>query len=648
MKWTVGAALLVVVACGSARADEFADENARAVRENPAGVVLRLSSPRPRYRVGERIPVVLAFEDTSGAPGRSVDITSDGPRVLDGQLGGDVVFRVAPDQGWADPLRVELAPGSGGSGVLGAVGERASVHGCRRELDLNEWVRFDRPGTYRVACQVAWIRQDRERAGATTSTIIELELVPADAAFEEETIARAREQLARPRPLDLNAEDYEDVCAARKEGARVLAFLATPAAVDTLLRATGDDLEGARRAGLVGARDRRAAVAAIEAAITDPHVPIDEVAAGAWELLTAPPPPAPLVPEAFEGEWTDETEALFREQGLQREEHREREARRARDFLARVVAALPDKLGDAFAPTCSLVVAGDVALPPAVRDLIASRLLTLPQQVQHDVLNAWPALRGSRWATPLKELVSARDVDPFGQGLALSCLHELDPAWVERFVLSAWPAEQDRVIRDPFGAERLDHHVLRLAPPGAIELDEAFVKLLFWTCRDHDVIERHGAPTLLARVRAFASDGPSCSLTSLCDALQRFWIRHDRAGGLAYTHAKHATIPQYIVAGIEWGPDVEALIGPPGDAWSDSWRTLELLAQRWGHDRLVAWWQALEAPRLREPLLVRLLWLGLGDDALKRVEAALRTPAEREAFDAFTRARRERGDSDER
>lgn len=646
MRWTAHVALTVLVACGSARADEFADEIAGAARENPAGVVLRLSSPAPRYRIGERIPVVLVFEDTSGAEGRSVTITAERPRASDFRFDGDVELRVSPDQGWVDPLQLEVDHGHGGGGVMGAVGESAPVNGYRRELDLNEWVRFDRPGTYHVACRVAWVWEDHQPGGATTSTILELELVAADAAFEEETIARAREQLARP--LDPDAEGWEEVRAARDEGARALAFLATPAAVEALLRATGEDIAGERLAVLVGARDRRAAVAALEAAITDPHVGVDEVVVRAWERLTAPPRPAPLVPEDFEGEWTDDMQALLEEQGRQLADHREREERRVQGFLARAVAALGDKQGDAFAVTCGLVAArATVELPRGLRDLIAGRLLTLPPKIQGEVLADWPDLRAPSWATPLKQLVTSADVDVDIRSLGLRCLHELEPAWVERYVLEAWPVERAHRISNPYqGARHLRLEALLLVPPGAVELDEPLLERLLPRCdvANHEVIERHAAAALLPRVQALATGG-QCHGNGLCRPLERFWIRHDRAGGLAFTRAQHGTIPPEVVAGIEWGPDVEALIPPPGSAWDDPWRSLDVLAQRWGHDRLVAWWQALEV-LLRERLLGSLLRVGLGDEALSRVKSALRTAAEREAFDEFSRARGERADSE--
>ena len=123
---------------------------AHAVRQvaNPRGlsVDIRVRGERSRFAQGEPISLDLTFRDASGQRYAFDPIAYD----RSGRLGVDRLV-VAPASGVEDPLRDyyrALGFGFIGGGVSTPP---APLDGPRTvALDLNEWVRFVRPGTYAV------------------------------------------------------------------------------------------------------------------------------------------------------------------------------------------------------------------------------------------------------------------------------------------------------------------------------------------------------------------------------------------------------------------------------------------------------------------------------------------------------------------
>jgi hypothetical protein len=139
---------------------------------------------------------------------------------------------------------------------------------------LNEGVRFDAPGHYRLYLAD---RHDAERIGPNErrpppliSNIVELDITARDAEWEDQTAAGA---LAI---LDVSSSDLEWTTAAR-----TLRFLGSERAMDemadrlgrqTSARARLHDLEFVK--GLFGARDRARVIARMEMALDDAHRPL--------------------------------------------------------------------------------------------------------------------------------------------------------------------------------------------------------------------------------------------------------------------------------------------------------------------------------------------------------------------------------------
>ena len=237
----------------------FAREQEGGERGNPRGLTFRIElRGGARYHVGERIPVTLAFSSALPKTYR-----------LDGGLYNRIgrldldKYRLFPAA--IDPVKdyFEWEGGMGGLRVMPVLTEKPH----EMTFDLNEWARFDAPGHYELFVQSH--RLSYEDAGKTkdaqaTSNRVSFDIAPADAAWEEAT------RRAATQAFD-DAKDEE----ARSAAAPTLRFLATPAATkDMAARMRGGPADFQLQMGLVGARDRNVAIAAMEAELPRADFPV--------------------------------------------------------------------------------------------------------------------------------------------------------------------------------------------------------------------------------------------------------------------------------------------------------------------------------------------------------------------------------------
>jgi hypothetical protein len=224
----------------------------------PVTFTLRIPDGRTRFHTGEVIPIELAF--TSTIPNRFILDTATYDR--SGRLTIDE-FRVDPIDRVTDPLLDYFASLGGyiGGGIRGnpVLGDAPTIV----KLELNEWFRFDRPGTFRLSARTRRVTED---PGSGPSDVLVLEsntvtfdIVPSDAEWAAAAQASAR------RLLDSTASDVE-----RREGCRILRFLATDAAVDEMIARFEDGRWGCQFdyiTGLFGAPNRARVVREMEAAL---------------------------------------------------------------------------------------------------------------------------------------------------------------------------------------------------------------------------------------------------------------------------------------------------------------------------------------------------------------------------------------------
>src|ERR1700722_12576621 len=117
----------------------------KAVSLRAEGVALRIETETglAQFQIGEAIGLKLTFE-TSSPDVWMVTILGRDRSVLG--LGRDG-FTTSPSDGTSDPMRYRIGQPIAYSGPGGMfLHEKATV----AYVDLNQWVRFERPGYYRV------------------------------------------------------------------------------------------------------------------------------------------------------------------------------------------------------------------------------------------------------------------------------------------------------------------------------------------------------------------------------------------------------------------------------------------------------------------------------------------------------------------
>ncbi|MGE0707523.1 MAG: hypothetical protein AB7N76_10740 [Planctomycetota bacterium] len=483
-------ALLLAGATG-ARGDELEAAHREALAANPPEVSCTLVAPRRRYQLGEPVELELRFaskreglrlcEPTSPHRGAGAGISV----VASGAACSDPGQRVSAGAGFSSDLR-----------------QTDPLDGAVRRRVVTEWVRFDRPGTYRLYLRLEGWLQDQGGGAppALTTSMVQLELVPLDPAFERRALERCE--------AALRSEDEEQ----RRDAIRALGCLGTAGALDRLLRRLHpDDLQYAGLAlALASVRDPAVLREGLARAVEAPDVPWD------WDLLTVwletqLPPFPELGPSP-----SDEESVAF-------DLACERQERARRDLLARLGAALPKKQGTARLVTAALIGESlertpDPELPgAAAREAVAAAFAAAPPDQQDRLLRrAWHAVRAPAFAPALRKLAAGSD------GLAVEALlrlSELDPEPVAARVLADWRGER-----------KLPARALLALPPGALQLD---AELEAWLADPaypqgyvlNQLIERHGGRRLLPRVKARLERSPDPPLV-------RFWVGQDPLAAL--------------------------------------------------------------------------------------------------------------------
>ena len=203
------------------------------------------------FHIGERIALKLTFTSPNDT---QYKMYQDGfERVAPTSSES---FDVSPAAGWVDPLATYYAyyGYDPDTGIIFAVPFLASkpVEGS---LDLNQWVRFDKPGVYTVRVKSGRVRDAVYRGHERPrlqSNAIRLRIIPATPEWQSATLARG---------------DAAD-----------LRYLATPAAIEKMTAQLREVSHGnASRMGLSGLPDsmRGLAVASMKRRLDEPDYPIN-------------------------------------------------------------------------------------------------------------------------------------------------------------------------------------------------------------------------------------------------------------------------------------------------------------------------------------------------------------------------------------
>jgi hypothetical protein len=412
----------------------------------PDAVNFTIAAAKNEFYSGELIPLQLSFTSTE-PKGFSAD-TRLQDRV--GRLNYTEEFLVDPAALAEDPLRG--LPGENGSmGGLSGGPILLSAKPFTLEKLLNEWVRFHKPGKYRIAILSRRVVQVTDPARSEyylrthqrgnplelVSNILTLDIVPAPTAWVKEQISEA------VKVLDIPVDPNQGAWQRRLRAASVLRFLESPEAAAELVRhlGSGEGVDSwSLHLGVLGSPYRKQLLALMEARLIAPDQPVwdryldtlsrlSELVASGGPMDSFPNDPA------LQGAWRDESRR--REQV---------HLSRRKEYTARLIASLPAKLPVARAVSMNTLLdssrngGGDTPWLPTLTASLIADFRNLPSRMQSNLLESrWSEIKSPAMLPILRELYAHPPeprVDPPLQDTAVRRLYELAPDEGRRIILS--------------------------------------------------------------------------------------------------------------------------------------------------------------------------------------------------------------------
>jgi hypothetical protein len=382
----------------------------------PVTLTLRIADQRRQFRPGEVIPFELEFNSAT-ARRYSVDgATYDrsGRLLIDD-------FTIDRIDDVSDPMLDYFGSIGGyiGGGIrgIGVLGEKPFTV----KLELNEWFRFDTPGTYTLAVTSHRVTDESVRPSVVMpieSNPVAFEILPRSADWEAATLESARRLVEAKPAIDARA------------GCRMMRFLGTEEAAIEMVRRYGADPDHGcdfdYMAGLFGAANRPAVVRALEAGLRAVDQPVTSSylrTLSALSVYLQHPEFRPAQTRDTKGRLVAGGELTTRSDLIDA-------ALSAYGDI--VTAALPDKIGRARAITLAEMPAWMPRQPapaPTARDQLAAAFLDLPVDRQSTLLQIqWRTVKGPAMLPALRRLAAAPAAVPGTVGdLALRRLAQLAP-----------------------------------------------------------------------------------------------------------------------------------------------------------------------------------------------------------------------------
>ena len=251
--------------------------------DGQAALVVTTQGHQSTYQIGERIPIDLSFT----GPGNDQFEINMSSYDRSGRMAYEN-FEVVPSSGWSDPLAVYF--GSQGSFMGGGLFSLGVLSPAPTEihLNLNEWIRFDQPGSYTVVVtshRVAdTLDADRTMSHPSKFTLksnpLHLEIIPAVSSWQRAKLAFILNEFSTDTPTSGIQPP------AREAAIADLRYLGTPAAVQVMAQHLRDDeptMMDQCAFGLIGLPElvHPKAIAAMNKLILDPDFPISS-----WFLIT--------------------------------------------------------------------------------------------------------------------------------------------------------------------------------------------------------------------------------------------------------------------------------------------------------------------------------------------------------------------------
>ncbi len=556
--------------------DPFVALNRQRQREDPAEITfsIRLKDNRTRFQQGEIIQLELIFS-SSIASRFSVNRASydrSGRLNIDDFVIDRERSTVDPLSDYFNSLFISMAGGLTGFHEL-------DDKSFALTTEINEWLRFDEPGHYRLYVESKRVGRKRSPEYlpqgnpplSVVSNIIEFEIVPADAKWARRKLAEASAGFGQSK------NDQE-----RRAGCRTLRFLGTQEAVSEMVKLLGTGEHGCDHEfsfGLIGSPHRALAISEMERSLAAPNHPVNSTFLRTLAILvfaTQEPklPPYPVGNEAAVKNWQALNAA-----------RREKFAQILERYIGDLVNAIPSKHDDARAVSLQTLltyqqnVKQDGTLAKDMQDLlgmIPDLFLRLPLDSQTHLLRSyWKSIAKPAMLPVLQRIYEGskqqKEPDSYQQRelrtIALTRLYELAPEEGRRLIL----AEISRLER------RVNFTSLGLLPDETLpELDETLATHLEQTKEtgkgDLDaisgLIERYATVTILPRVQAFFAPQVGRSACRTQSALLAYILRVDpptgadliakalAARGKGYSRCYPSTLTE--VAALHMAPEIEA------------------------------------------------------------------------------------------
>jgi hypothetical protein len=492
---------LLILAAPAAGQDAFLERWRAAAKANPPDVRFEISLPADKtaWWMGETIPLELKLSSTAAKKWRA-DL-----RMYDriGRLNYSDEFHIDRQQDIRDPLEGTPA-GSGGMGGISGAPILLTEEPFQFERDLNEWVRFLQPGTYRLYVLTRRVYPDKKPdvdepglgRGSTTiaSNIVRFEVSGPPERWAEQQIEEAEALLDAPHSV-------VDDGASQSRGARMLRFLDTPQAVEVMTRRLGStqsQLAFQLFLGIVGSPHRARALPLLEKLLEEPSQPITplviQTMTQLWGLTQLEPMPPFPESEQEREPWRVESARRWKLQQQKGDE-----------YLGKLAAALAAKAPEPRAICIKALLDNSNPLsgepPPAWRDRVVAAVpasfAELPAIEQSNLLDwGWHSIANRAMLPVLRKVYENPPEprrDPPIQDLALRRIHQLDPAEGRALIL-----EQ---IRNPTRGLSL-FSLMRLEDESLPELNDIFIQRLQGDYYEEPLLLRYADGAILPRVKA--------------------------------------------------------------------------------------------------------------------------------------------------
>src|SRR5580658_39840 len=460
---------------------------------------LHIETGQAQFRAGEAIGLKVVFEMTPYAdapspsqPGWIVTLRGHDRSVLG--FGSDR-FVVTPEAGTRDPWSYRLHEGMAYSGPGGSgLRDKPLV----LDIDLNQWVRFERPGHYSVHA-LSHVRGPQRQDVEVESNQIGIDIVAASPQWQEQELA-SDVAILNSTLSKIDSASFES----RMTAARRLTYLDTPAAVREMARWLGlADIQTAQimQDGLRSSQHSSEAIAAMR------------------EFLRSPSEPVPPI--------------FLRMLAL------DKTIKEPQNALAEVVE---QKQGAAKAISIKTlldnVTAGNV--PETLRSEIAALFPELPSSQQAELLDyQWKKIDAPEMIPVLRQIYETTPQFRYPENSlfasAVERVYELDPEGTRLLLL------EEMKRPDP----RLPYHTLAMLPDATLpELDATLLDHLQHNGGRHaeELIARYATKSILvplkdfyarrdAGMRARVTTNPNIAAPACEPPLVAYFLRVDPAWG---------------------------------------------------------------------------------------------------------------------